>query len=131
MLRNWATQGKGFQLIQNTFYCLIFSIIRLNLKNQDDQIFSNILSIFDVVADPENKATTIITSSVLNLINNQYLRGISSLFLMKENINMMCVGFAFKPFSPFYEIINRKVARLFESVTFTTQRFDVRLNKKT
>lgn len=87
---------------------------RPRFKILDDQSIDP-QSLFDTIAEPENRATTIGTPLILDLITNQYRNGITSLSMVKESIGMLCFGFAFQPFSPFYDTLNRKVMHLIES----------------
>lgn len=50
---------------------------------------------------------------MLWIINNRvYRSGTSSILLLKEKLRSLFIGLAFKPFSPFYEILNEKIFRM-------------------
>lgn len=67
----------------------------------------------DIVAEPANKATTMASSIQLERFENQvYRSGSSSISLLDEVYIIQSCGFAFPPFSPFFETFNAKIDQM-------------------
>lgn len=76
----------------------------------------NALDVLDIVAEPANKAVTRGSVLLLYFINNKLYRiGVSSILLLKENIGTIYYGIIFKPFNPFFDMLNIKFSKLFEA----------------
>lgn len=62
-----------------------------------------------------NKATALIALAYLTVVYDEYQSGVSSLFLLQEDVKVNHGCLIFKPFSPFVETMDKKVMQLFES----------------
>lgn len=97
----------GRQLSDNLLKPYHFKIISISLP----VIFCNATTnCLDVVSEPANKGTMLITQETLDYIESrQYRNGFSSISLMSASRSFIMFGMVFKPFSPLYETINEKV----------------------
>lgn len=79
---------------------------------------------FDVVADPANNGVSQTTEIVFKEAQKMtYRSGVTSLFVLQENVFNHPLGFGFKPFSPLFETFNDKIGRLIASGA-TNQMFE-------
>lgn len=70
----------------------------------------------DIVAEPANKAATFGVSNFLMMMgNHRYRSGITSVEMLDENVNNIYVGLAYKPFCPYYNVLNDKTLKLVEA----------------
>lgn len=68
-----------------------------------------------IVAEPENKATTLASPLVLTRIHRNFRNGFSSLLMLEENLQFVYFGLVFDPFSPFTKTFNDETVRLVEA----------------
>jgi len=70
---------------------------------------------WEAVAEPANTGAFHIIRFFINMINNQYTRGVTSIRLLKENLATTHQGLSFPPFSPYFETFNDAIGRLVSS----------------
>lgn len=74
------------------------------------------MSCYQIIAEPTNRATMIgLPTALLYIENRIYRSGHSSLSILDEKLRNLYIGFSFKHFSPFYEILNEIVGHLSSS----------------
>lgn len=66
----------------------------------------------DIIAEPSNRGTLLMTQGMLESLNSRLRSGATSVSLLTESYTTMFYGEAFKPFSPFYESINMKIHQI-------------------
>lgn len=67
----------------------------------------------DIVGEQSNRAVTLTTAKIfLYIHNNVYRSGTSSITLLEDGQETKALGYAFKPYSPFYETFNAKIGQL-------------------
>lgn len=65
---------------------------------------------YDIVAEPANKGTAIMSPYLLSMLqNNQYRSGLSSLELVEERLAGVHMSVMFPYFSPLFEAFNEKI----------------------
>lgn len=70
----------------------------------------------DIVSDPENKATMLITSSFIRQIEDaKYRSGISSITILNENFKVSYISMMFPLYSPYFEEFNMKIHQMIDS----------------
>lgn len=69
--------------------------------------------LLDAVAEIDSNVALMEIDETMNFIQNSYRSGFSSVQMLKEPIRSVFTGLNFRQFSPFYEILNEKILRLF------------------
>lgn len=70
----------------------------------------NYYECLDIVAEPANKATMIVTYEMMNSLHNSaYRHGTSSIVILKETIFTTLQAIAFRPYSYCFETFNEKI----------------------
>jgi len=89
--------------------------------------------ILNLLAEPENKFTTLMNPSYLHNIHDQYRDGVSSIHILDEAVAPIIVGQQFGPFDHLKKTFDEKMARLFESgiITKETTKFAKRRRNRT
>lgn len=73
----------------------------------------------DIVAEPANKATTIMGQEILaGVINSHYRSGFSSLLSLEQNIFTIPNGINFPLYSPLFENFDKKIHQLLDTGWF-------------
>lgn len=90
----------------------------------------NFLQCIQLMTEPENKVTMMVTPSFVTYLSTAYLRaGLTSLTLLPETVITLMSGMPFKYHSPFYEEFNQKIGEMM-SVGLTQHWFDRQINEK-
>lgn len=76
----------------------------------------NILDWLDIIAEPKNERTLIITSQFLNILEkSRYRSGKPSFRFLNVEERTIMLAFAMTPFDPFFEEFDEKIQKLLEA----------------
>lgn len=71
--------------------------------------------LLNLLAEPENKFTTLLNQEYLNSIHGTYRDGTSSIHVLDETVAPLIAGQQFKEFDPLKKTFDEKFSRLYES----------------
>jgi hypothetical protein len=85
---------------------------RLPLKYCDLEFFGCL----DFVSEPANRGTIAVSHEFLDFIHrSEYRDGFSSLSILDESLGLITYGMVFRPFNPFFEMLNEKLHQMISS----------------